>query len=83
MNADFRTWIIVILAVMLCLIGIGIDLWLCSKPKSKRKSKIAGTVVINTTDPEKDVMRFELEMSVAEMIEKDEITFKVVREVGS
>lgn len=37
----------------------------------------AGTLVINTTDPDKDVMRFELAMSIGEIINTDFVIFTV------
>ena len=52
--------------------------------KSQRKNQAnttnAGSIIINTTDPEKDTVRIELEIPIVQMIEENTITFKVVNE---
>lgn len=70
------------LCIVLCIIGLSIDLWMYSKPKQKKNdnNKVAGTMVINTTDPKKDVIRFELDISIEEMIEMDKVIFVVEHE---
>ncbi len=40
----------------------------------------AGTIVINTTDPKKDVMRIELEEPIGKIIEGDHVVFVVRNE---
>jgi len=39
-----------------------------------------GSMIVNTTDPEKDVYRLSLNCPVAELSEKDSVTFKVTKE---
>lgn len=42
--------------------------------------KYGGTIVINTKDPKKDIISIELEIPIGEMLESDQLTFKVSRE---
>ncbi len=44
---------------------------------SKKNYKGDGTMVVNTTDPEKDVYRFEFDGNVAELADKKTVTFVV------
>ena len=48
----------------------------------KNKLTKAGTIVVNTTDPEKDVMRIELETPIGKMIEGDHVVFDVRKDDG-
>ena len=58
-----------------------IGLWYGSKTSVRHdRTPIGGDIVINTTDPEKDVMRVELRIPVAAMMKTDFITFKVINE---
>lgn len=61
-------------------LAMAIIIFLCIKIKRKEKTCIAGTMVINTTDPKKDIIRFELDIPISEMFEKDRVTFVVTME---
>lgn len=52
------------------------------KAESELDNKYAGTMVINTTDPAKDVFRLELDCDPGELIDKDEIRFKIKNEAS-
>lgn len=43
-------------------------------------TKRVGIAVVNTDDPKKDVIRFELTVPIAEMINQKEISFSVKKE---
>lgn len=47
---------------------------------SKKNYQGDGTMVVNTTDPEKDVYRFEFDGNVAELADKKTVTFVVKSE---
>lgn len=56
-------------------------LWEHSTGSRKRKKKIkAGTIVINTIDPKKDVIRIELSVSVGELMTMKEAIFQIENE---
>lgn len=48
--------------------------------RSYRKEKVGGRLVANTTDPKKDILRFELECSVGELVSSKSVVFKVINE---
>lgn len=50
------------------------------KASGELEAKYQGTMIVNTTDPEKDVFRFELDCNPAELANKSEIRFKVRNE---
>ena len=57
----------------------GLIVGTCSTNK-KLNSKPGGSIIINTMDAAKDVIRIELDMPVGEMIQKKNLVFKVVNE---
>lgn len=48
--------------------------------KMKRQKVTAGNIVINTTNPQKDTIRIELDIPVAEMMESERLEFTVMKE---
>ncbi len=56
-------------------------LWEHPTSSRKRKKNVkAGTIIINTTDPKKDVIRIELDVSVGELMAMKEATFQIENE---
>lgn len=43
-------------------------------------TKRVGAVIVNTDDPKKDLIRFELTVPIAEMINQKEISFSIKKE---
>lgn len=77
-------WSISIIVVALIIIVYGflalsriMDL---SSPRQKGKNRDAGTIVVNTTDPKKDVIRIELDVSVGELMSMKKATFQIENE---
>lgn len=48
--------------------------------RSSNKPNMCGRLVVNTTDPKKDVLRFELSCSIGEILANRTITFEVANE---
>lgn len=74
-----------LLGLILYLLCLALNLPLSKTDKKKEnptndRSCVAGTMVINTTDPKKDIIRFELDIPISEMFEKDRVTFVVTME---
>lgn len=73
----------IILIAIICILSYELD-WkfLINKKKETEKKAIDGELIIDTTDPHKDVFRFELYYSPERLIEdKDQqyATFKIIR----
>lgn len=68
--------LIAVCFVIFFAVGLGIGV---KKGKDLSKLKRGGTVVINDSDPEKDVMRIELDIPISEMMYSDLVYFNVVR----
>ena len=65
--------------LIICIIfaAFCIGLWIGSFRSPKYKG---GSLIINTKDPEKDVIRIELDMPVGEMMSKKKLIFVVKNE---
>lgn len=48
--------------------------------RPSRKECFVGTMIVNTTDPKKDVVRFELDIPISEAFGYDVVRFTVKRE---
>lgn len=48
--------------------------------RSASRQNVCGRLVVNTTDPKKDVLRFELSCSIGEILANRTITFEVANE---
>lgn len=68
--------LIAICIVIFFTVGLGVGV---KRGKDLSKLKRGGTVVINDSDPEKDVMRIELDIPISEMMYSDLVYFNVVR----
>lgn len=68
--------LIVVCFIVFFTVGLGIGV---KRGKNLIKFKRGGTVVINDSDPEKDVMRIELDIPISEMMYSDLVYFNVVR----
>lgn len=71
----------ILTAILILLLGFAIGFYVCRllTPKSK-SGPFVGTMVVNTTDIEKDVCRIEIDIPITEMMTRDVISFKVRRE---
>lgn len=71
----------ILTVILILLLGFAIGFYMCRilTPKSKI-GPFAGTMVVNTTDIEKDVCRLEIDIPITEMMSRDVIIFKVRRE---
>lgn len=77
------SWDILILVLIILGNGFIVISYLWEHPTGsrRRKKKIkAGTIVINTTDPKKDVIRIELDVSVGELMTMKNATFQIENE---
>lgn len=74
--------VIDILTVILILaLGFTFGFYVCRVVSPKPKNgPFVGTMVVNTTDIEKDVCRLEIDIPIADMMNRETITFKVRRE---
>lgn len=68
----------------LCVLAIVFIFDMVSKSKNKSEKiperNFDGRIVINTTDPNKDVFRLEYEGNIATIPDKEYVIFEVVRE---
>lgn len=67
--------------ILILALGFAIGFYVCRLvcPKAKN-GPFVGTMVVNTTDIEKDVCRLEIDIPIADMMNRETITFKVRRE---
>lgn len=82
-----ETWRLALAIFLLVIVGIVSGYMLGktmslyrSHPSANKKECAAGTMIVNTTDPKKDVIRFELDVAIETMIESDRVIFKVKKE---
>lgn len=61
-------------------IGLLIGIVIGRLPLGKASSLDCGEIIVNTTDPMKDVLKFALDVPVTELMSADKVTFRVVRE---
>lgn len=68
--------IILFLAALIC----AFILWKVIIKLKNKKREIMGSLIINETDPEKDIFRIELNMDLEDIKNQDEIILKIKKE---
>lgn len=68
------------LGIFLCGFLVGFVVANVCVRKAKKSSLDCGEIIVNTTDPMKDVLKFALDIPVAELMSADKVTFQVMRE---
>lgn len=70
-------------ALVVCLVitvSFFIGIWFGRMSAKKTNALNGGKLVINTSDPKKDVMRFELETQITQLINGDQVIFAIEKE---
>lgn len=68
------------LGIFLCGFLVGFVVTNVCVRRAKKSPLDCGEIIVNTTDPMKDVLKFALDVPVTELMSADKVTFQVVRE---
>lgn len=71
-----------LLSVAFIFIVFWIGVWQGKHYRNRTFPNKAGTIVVNTTNPNKDTIRIELDIPITTMMESDQLVFDVRKEVS-
>ena len=73
---------VTILEIGVFLLGIAVGFIIARAIPLSRKSKSlnCGEIIVNTTDPKKDVLKFALDVPIVDLMNANSVTFQVIKE---